>query len=628
MSNTYNIMIFENTGFNAVNIPLDKKTVVDSASNQTTVRELFITQPRFLSTINVPVEWSQVNNCDYCIIWANTEGTTYEDGWCYFVMGVTMQAEDVATLTIVPDYLTSAGGVSSVNYIDGMVTRSTYALNHVDPNKLEGSDPYLAPAETMELKTEWMGDGNQGVTFIDSTYDITATCYENDAYTAVNTLSTKDVTYPVPVYADETKEVKYTLDSNTFSGVGTNAIIMDSNLVQSAYLASAKIGLAKLRGMGLESGVLHQVFIPSKYVTPTIVTAGSESQQYKYYVTNMTGNWTNQSTTIAMNQYGNSDRESQVLNYSEFSKYGLMSASGESLEADPKDLMTTSNPVIISVGDPRPEGKPYFRFEKLNNTTVSHQDFFRSCISGLPWKNVPLVYTQASGSMLNTARFSASRRAADLGLNQANRAYGLQKEFANQNYEQGKAFQILDILGGAIDTSIGYLSSGGGVENLSLPSVSNVYRQIMNVIGRDNAYSQNISSIANAQVTTSENYAIMKLQDTLNYDIAQNVVLPTVTFPYNTEIVRDFYGNGVLVYRYCYTAKDQARIKRILRAYGVKYTTMIEQNYMVPEEGKEYCYVEANGISVADKPQWMANGIAMQLANGVRVWNTRPHAIA
>ena len=143
-----------------------------------------------------------------------------------------------------------------------------------------------------------------------------------------------------------------------------------------------------------------------------------------------------------------------------------------------------------------------------------------------------------------------------------------------------------------------------------------------------NSVSQGVSSNAQSMANTAAAYQAQKLNDELAYGIEQNVVLPTVMFPYNTETLRDFYGNGVLVYRFWYTQDDIARIRKIIRAYGVKYSMKTDISHFAIETGGQFAYVEATGVSVANLPQWLANGVAAQLANGVRIWNTRPTTIA
>ena len=217
MSKKYTAIVFENTGFNSVNIPLNKLTVTATADNSHTCTDLTITQEKWLSSINLPLSWEDVKEADYMFIYPQETGVTANDSWCYFVVGATMQAEDVATLSLVPDFLTSVG-ISNLEILDGITVRSTYALNNVDPNKLASDDPYLTPAEPMELLTGWKLAGDTGAIFIDSTYDIVSTAYNTQGVTYTDANTNETVTVPEPVYANGDFEIVYKLvESETYA---------------------------------------------------------------------------------------------------------------------------------------------------------------------------------------------------------------------------------------------------------------------------------------------------------------------------------------------------------------------------------------------------------------------------
>lgn len=630
----YKIRVLRSTGFNAVNIPNGINTLISSAQSYDDIN-LTITSP-ILSAVTLPLAFDAIKKVDYAIIWKGTEGVAdfgdASDYWCYFADASKSipEATDSFTLPLVPDFITMVG-LGNIEIIDGITTRSTYALNNVDPSKLTSGDPYLAPSETMQLMTEWIGEGDDYKDYIDSTINIVATAQKDEAITAVS--ASADVTYPIPEYAEDGRFATYDLydstttsNSRTFKSPGSMLFVYGTTAGNANTLLNQ--GLAKVRGMGLESAILHACRIPTKYAdVETMYDVVGDDNIRQCYVLLMRGKWSSQQTLIDLKQLDDTDdKVAGVLNYSEYTKYGIMSASGESIEADPKDLMTTTNPVIKMVGDPRPDGKPYFRFEKINNNKTDEIEFFRNCIAGLPWKQTQLVFTEASGNALNTAKYEASRQIADYNYNQAQRGIGLQKEFAQQNYEQGVATQDLSLLSAGIDGALSTIGVGHGGGMFS--GVQDAVSTAMRYVSRDLSYAQQKSAIAYDQLATVENYSTAKVADALSYGIMQNVVVPTVAFPFNTETLRDFYGNGVLVYRFWYTIDDLTRIGRILKAYGVKYTMKTELNHFIPEAGEDYCYIEAHGVTVGGNvPQWQANGIAMQLANGVRIWNKKPERI-
>ena len=650
----YKARIYKNTGFNAVNIPRSITVVEQSATSHNDI-ELTITSP-IISGLSVPLTFNNIRKADYVIIWEGEEGVddfaTATEYYGYFTDASKSEpmATDCFMIPLVPDFLTSEG-VDNITVIDGITTRSTYALNNVAPNKLTSGDPYLAPSETMELKTEWIGEGDSYGDYVESTCDLIQTALNDDAVTATSSTG-EEVTYPVPAGAEEQYFTEYELDdgaTRTIKSPGTMVQTYDTSITEIKTLV--RRGLEKLRAVGLEQGgVINCARIPKKYVEATLAYTGTVPGITHAWVDTMTGKWSSQATTIDLHQITAQagtieEKIAEVLNFSEYTKYGIMSASGESMEADPKDLMTNANPVIRMVGDPRLDGKPYFRFEKINNLKTDNVEFFRNCISGLQWKTIPIVYSKASGNALNTARYQASRNFAEVGYNQAQRNIGLLKEFAQQSYDFGKDSRILGLTTMGIDMGLSALTGVSGQKALlsvasgnygydvggkaiDMPSVHEATNSALGFLQADLSYAQQKSSLAYSQLATVENYSAQKLADALSYGIQQNVIVPEVQFPYNTETLRDFYGNGVLIYRFWYSDDDLLRIYRIIKAYGVKYNMKTEQSHFIPETGQDYCYVQADGVSLANLPQWKANGISAQLQNGVRIWNTKPYHIS
>lgn len=648
----YNARVFINTGFNAVNVPYSKTIVTSAATSYFDVTGLTIVQERFLGDLKIPTTWNAIKDADYIMLWDETQ--TIAESWCYFITGVAMQAADVAQVAVVQDFLTSFGGPGALTIIDGITRRSTYALDNVAGNLLATIDEYLAPSEPMQLLTEWIGEGTTGDVYLESTLDVVETAQVDEAETAASS-GGYNVTYPVPVYVTPGKYTDFVLNDNESKSVksaGSMIVCPDATgiagsdeqhttIEKNFVRQKIALGLAKIRGMGLEGSILNQVWIPGKYaVADTFVSVWEDDEEagepyVQYWVQSMLGKWTEVQTSINMRQLSTSARENDVLNFSHYAFYGIMSASGETLEADPKDLMTTANPYIKMVGDPRLDGKPYFRFKYINNNIANNSEFFRNAISGLPWRNVPLVFTQKSGNALNTAQHNASRYVQ-------NTAFSAQRKEAALSFQNAQSMAGAELISGAVTGLLGGgitgLSNSFSIEQQKNPGIN------AETIGRLGMISTGISlgtqlarqytqmknaesEFTLARQNAIENFQAAKLADMVSYGIETEVVLPEVMFPYSTETLRDFYGNGVLVYRFWYGSHDVTRLQRILRAYGAKYDVKTIAAHFQPS-GRDYCYVEASGVSVGGLPQWASNAIAAQIANGVRIWNTRPHNIS
>lgn len=351
-----------------------------------------------------------------------------------------------------------------------------------------------------------------------------------------------------------------------------------------------KAGLNRLRSLGVESAIISQVKIPSSYVE--LNESGNALIGGKYswsIVRQIIGKWSENAIDIP---YVYTEAKNNRLNYGEFTKYGIISTSGESCEYDAEEIIETGSisPHIKKVGDPRPTGKPYFRFKTVNGDS-SELGFFRNCISGLPWKNVPLVYREASGNALNTLRYENS------------------KMLSTESYQYGTAQNELAKFKNVSDATLGVVGNllggdlGGAVSSLYNPLFTGTSLEIQQMFR-----------------TNSTN--VSRRNELSELAIANNVVTPTVNFPMNAEFMRDFYGNGVLVYRYIYSQNDINRIDKLLTMYGYKYSKPLELTDFTNR--KNFNFVLSRNVTLSGYSKWINNALAEQIANGVRIWHVLP----
>ena len=90
----------------------------------------------------------------------------------------------------------------------------------------------------------------------------------------------------------------------------------------------------------------------------------------------------------------------------------------------------------------------------------------------------------------------------------------------------------------------------------------------------------------------------------------------------NAEFMRDFYGNGVLVYRYIYSQNDINRIDKLLTMYGYKYSKPLELTDFTNR--KNFNFVLSRNVTLSGYSKWINNALAEQIANGVRIWHVLP----
>lgn len=638
----YDIVIFENTGFDSVNIPYRKTTIMNVADDHIVVENLGILQQRFLSYVDVPVIWEKVNAADYCIIYRHGSTYTSEYSFCYFVTNVSMLNTTTARLTLVPDFFTSVGDGGAYELqqsnpklviVDGIITRSTRALYDVsvDKKRLE-DDPYTNPAFSMEVEEDWhsIESSNDSYTvYIESTIQIPDTASNTSAEEAT-TPGGDSVVYPVPTYAALNDVCHYTIAGGDkgIESSGTNIFRLGAG-----YTAQSSIlkGIAKMRGMGVESAIIHQWIVNDRWLT---VNGGDNSS----LVDTMHGKSGNVASSLSIIQDSHGDEIAEAINYCSLCKWGIMSASGDSMEVSPKDFTLYNNSLTVDYkADPRPDGKPYFRIRGLFFENPTDAAFFRNAIGGLPWKQVPLTFQQVSGNALNTLKYEAEKRIDTVGKENAVRSATtgyFNTAAANDVASKGVALQgsVGMITGGVSGLASGILGGGGG--NIGaiggaiggLGSVADTFAGTW--AAQDNLM-QSTTNAANSLQTQNTNimqsFIADRIKDELEYGIAQNVATPTVMFPYNTETIRDFWGNGILIYHYKYKATDITRIRKILRAYGIKYTEFANSSFFEPGN-KEFAYLEG-AMTIGKRPRWWAEGIEAQLAKGVRIWTVKPHHI-
>ena len=464
-------------------------------------------------------------------------------------------------------------------------------------------DPLTTPSEPLQVQKVWVQIASETNTIVESTVDIPWQMSGADGVTFVdkNTETGEESTVVVPTLkslpdpALESFPTKFGLSgSDTVINQGTKCFdLSDSTKADGAkYNGSQtiKAGIGRLRSLGVENAVIAQVSIPTEYVSVDNTSGALIGGEYTWsFVRRLNGVWTENEINIP---YSYTGAKNNRVNYGEFTKYGIISTSSESCEFDAEDIFESGSsvPHITKVGDPRLTGKPYFRFKTVNGDS-SQLGFFRNCISGLPWKNVPLVYREASGNALNTLRYENSK-----AVSMQEYQYGTQQNAFSQvqNTVSGGA----GVLGSALTGDLGGALSG-----------------VANTVA--NSYALEMQQ-GNREATTR----IARRNELAELAIANTVYTPTVNFPMNAEFLRDFYGNGCLVYRYKYTQNDINRIDRLLTMYGYRHSKPLTVSDF--SNRQYFNFVKCPNVTVTGHPRWINDGIHDQLANGVRVWHVLP----
>ena len=563
-----------------------------------TLPVLDLNQERFLSSVRVRASWDTVKNADYCKI-----GDFY-----YYVDNVMMDSGDVASLSLVPDFVTSAGGPATLNYLDGVtsrvhVTDDTYGKYCED-------DPYMAPNYKLEVDSDYFDfSSRDNYTFVETTLNLITMGQHYDtnyseAITAVNGSDTSYyVTYPktYPIEG-ENSNTEYSVQFP--AGGGPTAL--DSPEGQAIYYINPSLasfdtvmkGIQHARCLGVEDSISGQYTVPAVFVQLASSTASKQVA-----LTGKTGILTANDTPF---EYA-TVKNKRVL-YGSYTPYILATAAGNTMKVNAEDIYDGNTaPKIRYYADPRRTGKPYYRFDTLNGLSSSTLDFFRNAVGGAEWRSVPMTFTQKSGGAIDTMNFAASMMQHQQAMDQAKANYDAQ-------IEQGIAGGLLGLgsSGASLASTDPSKVSSAGAVGTGINIAGNVLQAAYNVENAGRNYNQYKAKMA-----------LQKAIETQSFLANQNAVSPTVNFTAHPDLFNEITHNGCVVYRTVYSAADIARIDKILTMYGYKHckplaaTDFTNRTY--------FNYVEAN-VSVANLPRWWADGIAAQISNGVRVWHVKPNS--
>ena len=587
------VRIYKNTGFNSSNIP-DGQALLNTLPYQD-LPAMEIRQERFLSSIRVKVSWEEVKYCDYCRVSDGYDDNTGDHSFYYFVNSVWMEATDVATLELTPDFWTTGNGIKGFGISDGITERV-----HVRDDsfgKWSGNDPLLTPSEPLKIATNWRAPGNSSVVAIEATLNPGLTASRKHSYTYTDADDQEQVV-SVPKAQPNSRLTKFKIPNGNANDRGTALYAVSSDIslgsYGSGYYEEEADYIAVLRSLGLEQAIVSQTRYPSAYVGFSI--SGAAGGQIVFnQLTGKQGEWQSGLPYIQHSVRNN------LINYSNLLKYGIISCSGEGAEFDPADVMGDgSEPKIRYLADPNPDGKPYFRFKTVNGSS-SLSDFWRNCISGMKWKQVPLVFTEASGSTLNTMRYNNNTDLAVMKHVRENQA------FTNQ-YTQS---MVGNAIGGV--ASAAKFDIGG--------TISNAMAMTQAQMNMDLRREHDIPI-----------YMKERTNELMELNLANSVVVPTVNFPYNSDILRDSYGNGVLVYRYRYSDNDVRRIDKLLTMYGYQVSKPLETDDFVNR--RYFNFIKCSNVSFnaspsghqnVRRPRWFLDGAAAQLKGGVRIWHVIPN---
>lgn len=609
--------IYKKSGFNETNIPAEP-SLFDSLE-YVDVPAIDVLQDRYISTLRVKAEYKTIRSADYLRLITGSL-TQY-----FAIKGITMLNTDTAELSIIQDFISTAGGVSKLEFLDGITDR--VHVTNDEYGMYTQEDPLCTPSEPLQIQTKFATSlGGESITLLESTLDVgyqglgstgSATVY---SYTDDDGVTNKCTVPSIKHHEHEELDTcTYAIDDTAAITNNVSTFVYATESEDSEFRDVLKKGIDRCRALGVDECIINQVSIPKGFIDITTTSYIDEtiSSLPVKYITKLVGKWGETVTELPFTKYSKTDGYKNMrINYGTYNTYGLMTVSGEQATFSPEEIYDTDNmfndaPYLRWVADPRLDGKPYYRYKSVNGNS-GKLNFFQNCVSGLSWKQVPLKFTKASGwEIANTRTYNS------LDLLSTNYQY---------TQDTNKIQNRYNMTSNAISATGNLYGLGvAASQALSLDFSGALQTGISSGIGLANnlaTYEYQSGMYNTTKNYQTDTYNLSRRNELADLYINNNIQVPKVSFPMDTQTLRDFYGDGVLLYRYYYSKTDAKRIDKLLTMYGYRFTKFIDATDFTNR--KYFNYVKTSSCTVTGFSKYINDGCGAQLNNGVRVWHVLP----
>lgn len=607
----YTVKLFYNSGFDSVNLP-DSPQLLNLVAEVKTFPSLQILQDKFLTIVRIKAKYQEIEGADFCQI-----GETY-----YSIEGYSMLNTQTVQLSLLMDAFTTGGGIPAMTIESGWLIRA-HEKDSIDLCSNTLPEPF-SPQEPLRL--EFLGrigdvSGSGSMTVIQSTINVAQLAnkerLEALSFTSEDASDSCIIPKLSRILTDTT--VKMSILNSSGSGFtnystelpgSTLYVVRKTGDVDTKY-DNIRDGISNARSIGVESAITAQYNIPLDYldeentdVSPGFWQIGditSTGITYSADATNLAGRYT---WDVGASQ--------SVKNYvGEFNKYILVSiCSGSKVEMLPEDLYKLGEqaPTVAISSDLRSEGKPYAYFTYFRN--LANNNLLFAC-EGLKWQTQPLLYSERSGSMLDRYNFQSSQYIKDFTR--------------NSNVGGNILNSVSSIVNGGIGGFTGNKNFSSFAFNLGGGAVSPSMAESMGMsaaTGAANALGS-IPGVFYNSIASGEAYRQQKNKEIFNFEAVHQYVAPSVEFP-RSEGIRDFVGNGFLLFRYRLSPRDRERYSLFLSMYGNAVSKVAEKSDFTNKTKFNFVQSDDLHITFTGKSKVINENASEQLRSGVRVWHILP----
>lgn len=648
--------IYNNTGFDTLNIPDSEATLDASASSKKNVPTMDILQLVDNTKIVIRATEEEVMQADFLKLTKN--GDTPKSAY-YAIENYNMTSGDTVELNVAMEPVLTGGGIDNIDRIDGSVVRHHFGKpQSFDPDTENPTaeqlydylkettmeeDPYLQPSFSTHIdKVNHWFRTPQNVQTEDGNYASKAIVLSTIPLDAA-----ADFQYDVPGTNGMTAEVGFIgtgapevpfetegcYDGRLYKA--SNAMPQGNQTAINAYCSYATIipnntqmhhfkeKLAQIAANNLLGIITHVYNVPVYWVGAeessgsiqmralghTAFSTPFNSGSYPFYnlikTAIKTGASSLQPWIGPLNEY--------IL---------LSTSTGETRHYNIEEVIQ-SDGTITATGcvDTRPKGGVKFIIKKYDQNGLigpgtDYDNYNQDIMDGGQWETIPIDSVGRVGYNLNQRIFNAQQQAED----QASEMKILSGIDPSKNSAWfGERFS--KFLSGGFERKRYENATGGELNVYQTPGMG--YYSAGDVMAGVRAGNERSIAIRTREITKASELAQFE---------ASNVGQPVcVGAAPNGEI--DIYCHSLIVYRRIPDARDMQKFINIQSRFGCRHTTLFKKEYF--NNRKNFNYIEMSGANVYKMNS--INGIPVSkrlreeisdaLNTGIRIWHTSPKSI-
>lgn len=574
------VKLYYNTGLGPGNC-LDSISKLDTLGfTSRECPQVAILQDRGRVDIRINISYDNVKDADYCKI--NNVG--------YWVIGIAMLNENVASLTLQQDFITTIG-VNNITILGGWCTRRCVTDDTIFSNVIP--EDFIPMHElVVDGCTEISnGSSNSGhINVVLSSVNLFDLEKVAEAYT--DTDDNKVLVPQLPLVNEG--QTIYRFHPNSSDTYSTDIAMT------SAYdpnNETVRQGIQQLRSLGIESAIGASYQIPNDWVGGTSINVNG--------LYTVLSDQNNHGVSSSLNTHWGSYKNNKVYSgqFQTIVCYSI--CSGERTEFSVEDIVDSSGNVKWSLfADLRYNGYPACKPTVFKSKT-NYSQF--GVIKGAGWQQTPFMYNLPSGYAVDISTLVR------------------ESNFRTKSTAIQAAFDLPGQLGSvaekAVMSTANYNMNALNNANIENPSEFAGATAYNNIQYKSSMIGTAGGAISNLGSTIINRMAIKRSFATAATDAARQL-RPDIQFPVIPQL-QDFLGNKFYEMRYRLADVDMQRFDNYLTAFGYAVYEPLTKDCFGGRTN--FNFVQADDVNIKSNfPLYFNTGAIDQIQSGVRIWHTAP----